>query len=380
MGRPISTVPGLLTLGLAACAPDPSGPVDALVADLTEEGYRPVVRSITTLGDPGDGDALEGRVARIRGLSEVALGVPVGTPSTLPAFRDAMILDAGEVVRPRWTTVGDALYPRDFDAFALTTVYHHVERAVLYYESVGAPLPDPVDVRYLGRLKVPGFEDTLELTDNALYFFGVRFLVVTRFELLQDVPLGMNRGVVVHEIGHAVFDELVYDDEARLRLLEGELADRTANLLRATTEGLSDYFAAAETGDPHFLDASVPKELLAFPRDVDQPVELTSGILGSADAAPAIYDPYLPGTCLASALWRLEPDRTAVAAALVGAQRALGERLRVEPPWDVPPEDFGFAWLLDPFVVALPEADRSGACAILVEQLPAATEYMEECR
>lgn len=379
MGRCSSTVPVWLALGLFACAPDPVGPVDALVADLTDDGYRPVVRSITTLGHPGDGAALEGRAADIRALSEVGLGVPADTPSTLAAFRDAMILDPGESVRPRWTTVGDALYPRDFDAFALTTVYHHVERAVLYYESVGAPLPDPVDVRYLGRLKVPGFEDTLELTDNALYFFGVRFLVVTRFELLQDVPLGMNRGVVVHEIGHAVFDELVYDDEARLRLLEGALADRTANLLRATTEGLSDYFAAAETGDPRFLDASVPAELLAFPRDVDQPVELTSGILGSADAVPGIYDPYLPGTCLASALWRLELDRAVVAAALVEAQRALGERLRAEPPWDAPPEDFGFAWLLDPFVAALPEAERAGPCAILVEQLPAAAEYMDQC-
>ncbi len=376
MGRVFSTALAVLYLGPVACGPDPGGPVDALVADLTEDGYRPVVRSITTMDDTG---ALEGSAAHIRGLSRIALGVPTDTPLEVEAYRDAMIVDGGEPVRPRWTTVDDALYPRDFDAFALTSLYHHLERAVLYFESLGAALPGPLDVRYLGTLEVPGLDDT-ELTDNALYFFGVRFLVVTRFEILQDVPLGMNRGVVVHEIGHAVFDELVYEDEARMRLLQGDLADRTANLLRATTEGLSDSFGAAETGDPRFLDASVRDELLAFPRAVDEPVEFTSGILASAEAVPGFYDPYLPGTCLASALWRLELDRAVVGAALVGAQRAFGERLRAEPPWDDPPEDFGFAWLLDPFVSLLPEADRSGVCAILLEQLPAATDYMQECR
>lgn len=378
MGRLISTAVAALCLASLACEPAPLGSVDALVSDLDGDQYRPVVRSITTLGDPGEGGALEGRAARIRALSNVSLAVPAETPRDLDAFRAAMIVDDGEVVRPRWTTVDDALYPRDFDAFALTTLYHHVERAVLYYDGLGAALPAPLDVRYLGTLSVPGLENAT-LTDNALYFFGVRFLVVTRFQLLQDVPLGMNRGVVVHEIGHAIFDELVYDDEARIRLLRGELADRTANLLRATTEGLSDYFGAVESGDPRFLSASVPPELLAFPRDVDQRVDFTSGILGSADAVPGIYDPYLPGTCLASALWRLDLDRAVVGAALVEAQRALGERLRAESPWDGPPEDFGFAWLLDPFVAALPEAERPGACAIFLEQLPAAADYMAEC-
>lgn len=374
-----STVAAVLCLATVGCDPAPAGRVEALVADLTEDGYRPVVRSITTLGKPGDAAALEGTVARLRGGATVALSIPNDTDSTLGAYRAAMVVDDGDEVRPRWTRVGEALYPRDFDAFALTTLYHHIEQAVSYYDSRGAELSSPLDVYYLGSLEIPGFGKPLELTDNALYFFGVRFLVVTRFELLQDVPLGMNRGVVVHELGHAIFDELVYDDEARIRLLDGNLEDRTANLLRATTEGLSDFFAADETGDPRFLDASVAPELLAFPRDVDQPIELTSGILGSADAVPAVYDPYLPGTCLASALWRLEVDRAVLGAALVEAQRALGVRLRAEPPWDGPPEDFGFAWLLDPLVDALPEADRPGACAIFAEQLPAAAEFMAEC-
>jgi hypothetical protein len=189
----------------------------------------------------------------------------------------------------------------------------------------------------------------------------------------------MNRGVVVHEIGHAFFDELVYDDEARLRLLDGELTDRSANLLRATTEGLSDWFGAAETGDPRFLDASVPVELLAFPRSVDEPVEFTTTLLDSAEAAPGLYDPYYPGTCLASALWRLEIDRGIVGTSLVTAMRALGDRLREEPPWDETPASFGFAWLLDPFIQALPAEDRAGACAIFQEQLPAASEHMGEC-
>ena len=379
MARTVSTVALALILAATGCEPAPTGEVRVLVADLTEDGYRPVVRTITTLGEPGVAAALQGSVARIRSVAQIALAVPIDTPSTLPAYRSAMILDPGEAVRPRWTTVDGALYPRDFDGFALTTLYHHIEQAALYYDSLGAEQPGPLDVYYLGALRLEGLGADLELTDNALYFFGVRFLVATRFEVLQDVPLGMNRGVVVHEMGHAMFDTLVYDDDARLRLLDGEIEDRTANLLRSITEGLSDFFAAVQTGDPRFLDASVPPELMSFPRNVDEPIEYTTGILGTADAVPGVYDPYLAGTCLASALWRMDIDRAVLGAALVEAQRELGARLRAAPPWDVTPEDFGLAWLLDPLVVSLGEADRVTACAVIVEQLPAAADYMSEC-
>ena len=376
MSRPAWTAAAVLYLASVGCDPSPSGAVEALVADLTEAGYRPVVRPIETLDDSA---SLRGRVAVLRAGGDVLLAVPESTPSTLQGFRDAMVFDPGEVVRPRWATVDGALYPRDFDTFALTTLYHHLEQAVLYYESFGVTLPEPLDVHYLGHLELPGFEASVDMTDNALYFFGVRFLVVTRFELLQDVPLGMNRGVVVHEMGHAMFDQLVYDDEARLRLLEGNIDDRTANLLRSVTEGLSDYFAAAQTGDPSFLDASVPRELLSFPRDVDDPLVYTSGILGTSDAAPAIYDPYLPGTCLASALWRLPVGSAVLGTALFEAQRAFGERLRTDSPWDAPPDDFGFAWFLDALVPLLDPSLRAEVCDIFVSQLPAAAVFMSEC-
>ena len=116
MPRPDSTaavVPYLAwILAAGACDPAASGRVDALVADLTDDGYRPVVRPITTLGD---GAELSGEAARIRGGGEVALAVPVDTPSDLGAYHDAMVVDPGGTVRPRWTTVDDALYPRDFD-------------------------------------------------------------------------------------------------------------------------------------------------------------------------------------------------------------------------------------------------------------------------
>ncbi|MBI2894741.1 MAG: hypothetical protein HYY06_14395 [Deltaproteobacteria bacterium] len=349
----------------------------ALVADFEGGEYGPVVRTISTLEDAS---ALVGEAAALRGLGDISLVVPVDIPDDVGAYRDAMLVDAGGEVRPRWANVDGALYPRDFDAFALTTMYHHLERAQAYFAGLGASLEDPLDVYYLPFVHMTIGSEELALTDNALYFFGVRFLAVTRFDLLQTLPLGMNRGVVIHEYGHAIFDELVYDDAARLQLLSGRLADRTANHLRSTTEALSDFFAAAETGDPDFIRWSVDEELMPASRDLSLPVIYDEALLETADVVPEAYDPYVAGSALASALWRIDVDRTVLARALVEAQRAFGQRLRDEPPWSQAPDDFGFAWLLDPFVLELETDQSAAACAVFEEQLPAAAIYMSTCQ
>jgi hypothetical protein len=358
--------------------------------DLAQDRYEPGVERIATLADPA---SLEGGAARLRARGDLDILVPVpASPEVTEAeLRRAFWSQPGAVVRPSLAESGGVVVGRDFESFALLTLYHHIEASEGFLEDAGA---DDSEVGGLDVLYLPDARaGDATVVDNAFYVFGARVLLVVRLERLGDVPLAENEGVVAHEVAHALFDARVMSAEAVWRRLNADATGtrfESVNLLEAMSEGTSDFFGAALTGDPDFFRHSIPDELVcnddpsclvAYPRGIAERRVLEASWIDGANLSQGPYrsTAYRVGTTIASALWRASDDHRAVATALVLALTDLGRRLEETPPWESVPASYGPAWLLGPVVSHLDPDTAASLCAIVATDLEPIAPYVAEC-
>ncbi|MEN9797918.1 MAG: hypothetical protein RL653_1614 [Pseudomonadota bacterium] len=321
MPSPLRALPALLA-ALAACAPNPSPPVQVMA--LVEKGPNTYQPSQVQLEQVTDVVSLSGPLGKVLGNARLVLdgNDPLWVNASTDEGRAAAITkQAGSPVRASFIDKGGVLWPADFHSWNMVTAWFNLEHAYRYWQGVGVPGEEMQDLtlHYFPELTLPSSASaTKPETDNALYFSPLQAFLVLPFDELQGVPLALNTGVMAHEYSHRVFNRRVFDGASiPAPLVTWPLggASAGANLLKAADEGFADYHAygASCIGpggcNPNFLASSVPATF-SEPRDFSRADRcLTSAQRESLEAMPfdsynASGGTYVVGTVLAAALYQ----------------------------------------------------------------------------
>lgn len=362
-----------LMMWLGGCDPG-STEVSVLAYDPVIDTYRIQDVTVRTLDDVG---RLEGRATALVGGAELTLD-----------YQDGYLdwEDVGHPVTFSGILHDGVLVPEDFDSLAMMSIYYNIELAMLFFEEIGLDtgrlvLPDTYYAPDFTLVETDGTSS--EMTDNAFYMYlssTERAFFVMPFADFQWVPMAMNTGIMAHEYSHAVFDELVYVP-ARLTVADMTLA--SGNFLAGLNEGIADYFAVTLTGDPDFIEHSVPSNTFVVQcntvawkdivRDASRPINYSNALdYTTRNTAALEYCPYDVGSFVASLLYEIAteidgvdaeeqaPSETTlrrVAAWLLGALDDLGDEITFDfELWDA----------LSLFVARIDSAaNRDVACGVI---------------
>lgn len=309
-----------------------------------------------------DIETVRGDIAEFIGGATLRIGQ--GFPLDRGASRDDVTKNPGSVAA-HWIMDGDVVVPSDFDSLVMLSAYAHVEKAALFFSSVGVTeAADQVPVYYAPNLAEAEALDLPE-TDNAAYFPDADGFILLPMKILQEIPFGTNPGVVAHEYSHRVWYYGIWGGEMFAALAEHQqdgwdLQEAAAwNRLRATDEGIADFLATAVTGDAEFLAESVPPSL-SDPRNLSVVRIMDAAWLAGSQPLDGHgqFDVYTPGAVVASTLWSIaqEAGVQVVARAVVEAQRALAPSLRISLRYQ-------YGELEAEVIARLPAASTLSACA-----------------
>jgi len=349
----------IATLAVVAACADVGTRV-RIVDQVKDDGsYSTRDVELTTLRDL---DTVSGDIARMWGGATVHAD-PGLSPADAGASRDAYVDDAAEV-RVSWIADGDVAVPTDFDSLTMLTAYAHLEVVTRHFADLGVAVADDTIPVYYNPAVAKADEVPFPENDNAAYFPEADAFLLLPPRVLQDIPLAMNPGVVGHEYSHRVLYYQLWGGEMFASVEEHREQPGSLNAwnrLRATDEGVADFFGAAITGDPDFLGASTPAEI-SEPRDLSTTrvleSEWVSGIQPKDDDDE--YARYITGSVVAAALWRLGEiaGLEVTERALVQAQTDLRVQVREQ-------FEYGFGDLEAAVIANLPSENQADACAAL---------------
>ena len=358
--------PALLLVLLASCGPP--GP-DIAAANINEflvydwnaesQEYELIVSEIETLTDP---QTIQGDVAELRGGG--ALNVSTSAPEGREDVLDAITVSADKTPSAEYFIDQGVAVPFDTDSQLMVTLYHHIERADQYFMGLDVDPVGKLKTYYFPQFAIFGIQLPL-LTDNAAYAVTLdAFLIPPTVFLTEGVPLSANRGVMVHEYSHAVFNRLVFDNDRAPRPIWDETFDETArNELRSLDEGVADIFGALATGDSDFIGPSISQEAFGLDRDLDKERVWNAALQEEIDETDtgAGTNPYILGSVVASAVWATRDflSDEEVALTTVAALRAIA----------VPDDSFRLSDFVNAWLDELDPDDRDAACEIFVERL-----------
>lgn len=276
-----------LLIGLCAllgCGPNPPAPVRVMAVVPVESGsYETREVQLTTIANLTN---LRGSIAELTGLNRVIIDPndPLqrsGIENLTPEQRfEVLVKDKGVPVRGAFLERAGVQWPVDFHTWNMVSTYWNFENAYLYFQELFGAFVPPLTPDELTGMKVFYFpelriNDDKPVVDNALYLSFVRAFVVAPFEKETRVPMGMNLGVVGHEVAHKVFSKRVYNDEGiplPIRTWNGE----PFNLLKSLDEGLADFHGAQTTCRAlsgcrsDFLAISISDESYSRQRDISR--------------------------------------------------------------------------------------------------------------
>jgi hypothetical protein len=352
----------VLAAVLVACGSE-SVPADYLVYDrdpVTQQ-YRLVESRIETLADV---TRVNGSIVNVRGGGN--LRAASREPATEQDWIDALSISGDDAPEVHYEVEDGVVIAWDFDSLMMLTLYHHLERAAEYFTSIGVPHTSvrKLKVFYYAELKTWIPLPIPLLTDNAAYIATLDAFLIPPGLILNDVPLCANRGVVVHEYSHAVFNRLVHGDRRVPRYLLDDWPTEAVNEMRSLDEGVADIFAALAVDDPDFISPSVSAELFDIDRDVSKERvyddDLLSAVMTDGTAA---YDPYALGSVVASALWAIRSD--------VGSETLGQAVVRALAAMSGQSPTFRLTDFADQLTAELPLAARASACGTFRTRLPA---------
>ncbi len=285
----------MLLFALSACTSDPPDAVTAYVRG--DDGYRVAARVVPALEDPR---RVSGALGQVRHGGRV---VPVD---------DVNRYTGGAPLDVRYVVADDAAVPLDVDGLLLWSFYAHLADARDALEARGEDLDPlfPVDLAWNPAVS-PLFE--LAPADNAAYAIGSNLFVLLPDGDDRPVPFVANAGVVVHELGHALFHLRTRGDPLAPPLAS-DASTRAGKWQASLHEGFADSLATLLFDDPAFLAPSVDLPN----RRVDAGAVLTEALLPVTEEGGLVsalgYDPYPLGTVFASAAWDVrtaldDPDR-----------------------------------------------------------------------
>lgn len=239
-------------LTVSAACTDDSGPADIYVITFDSDAadFRLRVKRVSTLDSIGEGRGSTTRILKepqVRITDDGDLHLEGGWPPNILTTQDA---DGAHI-------------PEDWDSLTLLSYYHHLEKSVDWFRDVlgHAEVDEVVPLPSYYRLEVGFDQNVIGLTDNAAYAPTAHsFLLFDEF-FLDDLPLAMNDGVVVHELAHAVFHRVMNGDQRLpIEYREG-WGDAPIAHLGAVHEAQADIFAGMMLDEPDFFRFSLPSEL-----------------------------------------------------------------------------------------------------------------------
>ena len=330
-----------------------------------EQRYELVESTIETMHSRSE---VRGDVAYMRGGGNIEAAT--GEPTTREDFEDALRIEGARTPRANYEIVDEVVKGWDYDSFLMFTLYHHLERSADYFESIGLDrdVVGKMRVYYAPELRL-GFIPINLLTDNAAYAFTLDAFLIPPQMLLEDLPMAANRGIIVHEYSHAVFNRLVHEDERVPDYLYEPWDNEYANQLSAIDEGIADTFAALAIQDPNFIAPSVSEDLFDIDRDLSSEREYTHEMAGSLDAPVSGFNPYELGSVIASTIWAIRDyvgDDAELGAALLAT---LEDFSAVEP-------SFSLADFFNPLHGYLPDDAQADACDVFEQRLTAIAEEL----
>ncbi len=348
----------LLSLGCGPSEPGINFETRYVVMDLEDQTYQLAERPLETLESVVE---VRGSALTMRHGGELYAGV--SAPETAEEFEQALLVRDDIAPQLDFEMQSNVVVPFDTDSLMMLTAYHHVERAKIYFE--GLDLQDsvgPLPTYYRPTVDTgPILLPIPLLTDNAAYAYTLdAFLLPPQF-LLSELPLAANRGVMVHEYSHAVFNRVVYNDERVPEYLFEEWPNAAINELRSLDEGVADIFGALETGDANFIEPSITADF-GIDRDLAVLRTLDQGLLDTAQNQDELtYNPYDLGSVVASTIWSLLD---------VFTNEELGA-LVLDSLYTIrgPGPDFRIVSFFNAFVNASPAAERTHVCERFRERL-----------
>ncbi|MEM1348715.1 MAG: hypothetical protein AAGI01_09185 [Myxococcota bacterium] len=320
-----------------------------------------------------------------------SLATPIADPQTEDEWRRSLVVEGATPPTIEYTIDSDGtVIPWDFDSAMMLTVYHHLEQAAQYFDTIpldgiegpNGPLRTgefsrqvvgKVPCYYYPQIELGGLPLPL-FTDNAAYAFTLNaFLVPPRFSATDAVPIYANRGVMTHEYSHAVFNRLVHNSNPvpDYILNADNWEDVSVNELRGLDEGAADIFAYLDVADPNFIAPSITVDIgrdMSVAKFYDE--EMLAVFSGTSAGATDEATPQAPvhdlGAVIAAMFFQLQQDTAGtltedeLATVMVRSLRAINDP---RPGWRL-------VEFLDVFHDELPEEVRAGACALLAERFP----------
>ncbi len=249
---------------------------------------------------------------------------------TVEDLRDLMVKREGR--SPRLTFAEavvsgepDVLVPLDFHGLALVTAYYWIEACRRLAISLGMPPTclTGLDAYYETHFTEVEFGMRERVRTNAFFSPLLEAMILVPYEL-DDLPLGMNPGVLGHEYGHGIWycmvDETMWPGPSVL------LDQASQRHLLSVEEGLADFFGGLVSSAPDFIVASIP---WWEGRDMASEWVYTNEMRRDADSGEG-HDPYAAGAVLASALWEIggtHGDLEAIGRSVLLSMEVLGQRI-----------------------------------------------------
>lgn len=328
---------------LAACTPSPSAPLKTVVVtrDPKAARYQLTEVTLTTLTDL---PSLAGPVVEMTVGGNVTVDASDGllqSASSNEQLRAAVVKDPGETPHGAFAQSGEVWWPLDFHSQNLITTYWAFERSFTFFSKFGwtqAQAGTP-KLQYWPELNLVGNEPAVQ-KDNAAYLSLASAFVLLPFDALQEVPLGMNLGVLGHEYTHLVNNKRMFEGQA-LPLIYPAFgsnggAAAPANLLKSVDEGFADFLGMGvacgddfTSCDTNFIGASISS--VATARELAGKHCLDQTLFSQMQTLPfseftsrGLHYPV--GTVFSSALWRAATDPSTVAA--LGAAKAIERTMK----------------------------------------------------
>jgi hypothetical protein len=350
-----------LALVVSTCNQDVTGPNDVFVIARSSSGQYGIERRRLEATD----------IRHLRGpdffyevADTVAIEIDHGT------VRGSV--SNGEPIDLRLVETDGAFAALDYESLLALTSAHHLEQGLRHFRGLGfsaAPAGQRV-LFYANR-----FGDGLPFDNNAFYAEALDGFGILRENGLDDLPLAANEGVMTHELAHYVFGRVT----EKLTIAAG--AEARYFELSALNEGLADVHAAALTGDPDFIRASLRTERMevADARQVDVRRVYSTGL--AVDSLVLSHNPYVIGSVLASAFWAFgervaqAPSSSAEAGRRASARVAFDAMSAVGALESVPPASSSDVFpILQEFVrLAIEKSaalgQRDAFCVVALDQL-----------